>query len=108
MLHTPPGSKLLVHRRWLLLIFLALIVTALAAYPSREALPVIPTQMTSTIAGGFSIPTTLTPEASSTVAPTRMVSDTRAQTDGLILGGVALVLIIIGGTLSAIRRKPLH
>lgn len=32
----------------------------------------------------------------------------QSQTDGMIIGGVLLVLIIVGGTLGVIRRKSLE
>ena len=80
----------------------------MAAYPSIEALPAVSTQTASTNAGSLFIQETLSPEVSPTVLPPRVDNATRAQTNGLILGSVVLVLIIIGGTLSAIRQKPTH
>jgi hypothetical protein len=41
------------------------------------------------------------------LALTASVSDNPAKTNGIVLGGVLLVLIIIGGTLSIIRQKNL-
>ncbi|MEA4906507.1 MAG: hypothetical protein VB089_02740 [Anaerolineaceae bacterium] len=32
--------------------------------------------------------------------------DNREQTNGIVFGGVMLVLIIVGGTLHAIRKRP--
>jgi hypothetical protein len=108
MVPTPPNRKPSIPRRWLLLFFVMLLISAMAAYPSIEAAPIPQAQTTVTIEGSSSNPATITPAASPTVLPTRVVSPASTQTNGLILGGVVLVLIIIGGTLSAIRQKPNH
>ena len=40
-----------------------------------------------------------------TPVPPEMLANSE-QTNGLIIGGVILVLIVVGGTLGVIRRKP--
>jgi glucose uptake protein GlcU len=95
----------MVPRRWLFLFFLVMLISGIGAYPSKEGnLPA----MTPTIESNSSTQSASTPAASPTVLPTRVVVSTLPQTNGLILGGIVLVLIIIGGTLSAIRQKPNH
>ena len=83
-------------QRLLIIAALVLIITAVAANGSAEVYPAAMLQS----ATGTPVPLAV---ATSTLIPA--IATNQTQTNGLIIGGVILVLIIIGGTLGVIRRK---
>lgn len=50
--------------------------------------------------------TTLTPQTTATKTISPLVAEQNSYTNGIILGGVVLVLIILGGTLQVLRPRP--
>jgi hypothetical protein len=78
---------------WLIFIFIVFFVIASALKPVTKQ------QSTPTPA-----PVLLATTPSSSPNPNEILSN-REQTNGIVAGGIILVLIIVGGTLSVIRQK---
>ncbi len=100
--HTVVKPQLTQYRSfWSLLIVFSLIgfllISAAASPESSTPYSIIETTLTAT---------ELAPEITETPTATpEIFEENPEQTNGIVLGGVLLVLIIVGGTLSIIRRK---
>jgi hypothetical protein len=99
--HLTDGQKLVKPKPpFLLIVILAVLTTAfiilLISQPAE-----------SMVSGDRSRSVALVEASQSTPLPNEILQN-REQTNGVIFGGVILVLIIVGGTLSMIGRKNLR
>lgn len=101
---TPPTKKIprlpdWMDRRTLVLLIIATIFLMTLVFSE-------PLQQPLSRYGGVATATLITPGAESTSSMPPEWEENSEQTNGILLGGVILVLIIVVGSYSVMRRKP--